>query len=179
MKQEEMSIKTKLIMYSVAGVFIVLALSTAVSVSTVTTQQSELAYLQSVEMARDYANQFDGDMKANMAIANTLANTMEMYENSDREEVNQILKNVLEEYPALTGVYVGYEPDAFDGKDSEYANTDGHDESGRFIPYWNTIQGNIGLEPLVNYEEQDYYQLTKKPAAPLLPNLIFIKVYLW
>ena len=107
MRPEEMSIKTKLIMYSVVGVFIVLALSTAVSVSTVTTQQSELAYLQSVEMARDYANQFDGDMKANMAIANTLANTMEMYENSDRQEVNQILKNVLEEYPALTGVYVG------------------------------------------------------------------------
>ncbi len=157
-----MTIKTKLILYIVVSVFLVLVISTAVSISTVTTQQRELAYLQSVEMARDYANQFDGDMKANMAIAETLARSMEMYTTADRKEVNDILRNVLEAYPSLTGVYVGYEPDAFDGKDSEYANTQAHDSTGRFIPYWNTIQGEIEVEPLVGYENQDYYQAPKR-----------------
>ncbi|WP_094227646.1 PAS domain S-box protein [Methanolobus psychrotolerans] len=162
MKQNEMPIKAKLIIYIVVSVFLVLAVSTAVSISTVSTQQRELAYFQSVETAREYANKFDGDMKANMAIANTLARTMEMYTTADREEVNNILKNVLESYPSLTAVYVGYEPDAFDGKDNEYINTSAHDSTGRFIPFWNNIQGNIDVEPLVYYEEQDYYQVPKK-----------------
>ncbi len=162
MQPKELSIKTKLIAYIVIGVFLVLAASTAVSISTVTTQQRELAYLQSVEMARDYANKFDGDMKANEAIANTLAKTMEQYNSADREEVNNILKNVMVENPGLTGVYVGYEPNAFDGKDSEYVNTEGHDETGRFVPYWNTIQGSATVEPLVFYDEFDYYQIPKR-----------------
>ncbi|WP_342303760.1 PAS domain S-box protein [Methanolobus sp. ZRKC5] len=161
MKNNEMSIKTKLIIYIVISVFLVLVVSTAVSITNVTIQQRELAYLQSVEMARDYANQFDGDMKANMAIAETLARSMEMYTTANRQEVNNILKNVLEAYPSLTGVYVGYEPNAFDGKDNEYVNAPFHDSTGRFVPYWNTIQGQIGVEPLVNYDTQDYYQIPK------------------
>jgi PAS domain S-box-containing protein len=161
MKQNEMSIKIKLIIYIVVSVFLVLIVSTAVSITTVTAQQKELAHLQSVEMAKDYANKFDGDMKANMAIAQTIAKTMEMYTAADREEVNNILRNVLETYPSLTGVYVGYEPNAFDGKDNEYIDTPYHDSTGRFVPYWNTIEGKIGIEPLVNYDTQDYYQLPK------------------
>ncbi|AFV23925.1 sensory transduction histidine kinase [Methanolobus psychrophilus R15] len=173
MQPKELSIKAKLIAYIVIGVFLVLAASTAVSISTVTTQQRELAYLQSVEMARDYANQFDGDMKANEAIANTLAKTMEQYNSADREEVNNILKNVMVENPSLTGVYVGYEPNAFDGRDSEYVNAEGHDQTGRFLPYWNNIQGSLSVEPLVFYDEFDYYQLPKKTQTDLVTEPYF------
>ncbi|MCQ6963814.1 PAS domain S-box protein [Methanolobus chelungpuianus] len=173
MQQKDLSIKAKLIAYIVIGVFLVLAASTAVSISTVTAQQRELAYLQSVEMARDYANQFDGDMKANEAIAHTLGKTMEQYNSADREEVNNILKNIMMENPALTGVYVGYEPNAFDGRDSEYVNAPGHDSTGRFVPYWNTIQGSVSVEPLVSYEELDYYQVPKRTEAALVTEPYF------
>ncbi|TGC09038.1 histidine kinase [Methanolobus halotolerans] len=168
-----MPIKAKLTLYIVIGVFLVLAASTAVSISTVIAQERELAYQQSVEMGRHYANQFDGDMKANMAIANTLARTMEMYQSADREEVNNILENVLEEYPSLTGVYVGYEENAFDNRDSEYAGTPGHDQTGRFVPYWNTINGPISVEPLVFYDEQDYYQLPEKTKMSVVTEPYF------
>ncbi len=173
MKQNDMSIKAKLIIYIVVGVFLVLVVSTAVSISNVTIQQRELAYLQSVEMARDYANQFDGDMKANMAIAETIARTMEMYTTADRQEVNKILENILKAYPSLTGVYVGYEPNAFDGKDNEYINALEHDSTGRFIPYWNTIKGFIDVGPLVNYDKQDYYQIPKKTHENLVTEPYF------
>lgn len=158
----DLSIKFKLILYIVVGVFLVLAVSTGVIITTVTTQQEKLAYQQSIELARDYANQFDGDMKKSEAIARTLANSMEVYSSSDRDEVNDMLRNLLLKNPSLTGVYVGYEPNAFDGKDAEYAGTNGHDETGRFVPYWNNINGNVSLEPLVYYGEQDYYQIPKK-----------------
>ncbi|MBN2110429.1 MAG: PAS domain S-box protein [Methanosarcinaceae archaeon] len=169
----KMPIKAKLTIYIVVGVFLVLVASTAVSISTVITQERELAYQQSVEMARDYANQFDGDMKANMAIANTLARTMEMYQSADREEVNNILENVLEEYPSLTGVYVGYEENAFDGRDSEYAGSPGHDETGRFVPYWNTINGPISVEPLIFYDTEDYYQIPETTKSPVVTEPYF------
>jgi PAS domain S-box-containing protein len=162
MGQNNLSIKIKLILYIVVGVILVLAVATGIIINTVTTQQEKLAYQQSIEMARDYANQFDGDMRESKAIAKTLANSMEVYSSADRDEVNDMLKNLLLKNPSLTGVYVGYEPNAFDGKDAEYVNTFGHDETGRFVPYWNNINGTIFLEPLVNYDKQDYYQLPKK-----------------
>jgi hypothetical protein len=43
-------------------------------------------------MASNYANQFDADMKANLAIARTISTTMESYETEDRDEVILILK---------------------------------------------------------------------------------------
>ena len=162
MKQNDLSIKMKLILYIVVGVFLVLAVATGIIITTVTTQQEKLAYQQSIEMARDYANQFDGDMRESKAIAKTLANSMEVYSSSDRDEVNDMLKNLLLKNPSLIGVYVGYEPNAFDGRDVEYAGTFGNDETGRFIPYWNNINGTIFLEPLVDYREKDYYQIPKK-----------------
>ncbi|WP_370575901.1 PAS domain S-box protein [Methanomethylovorans sp.] len=162
MVSNELSIKVKLILYIVVGVFLVLAVSTGVIITTVTTQQEKLAYQQSIELARDYANQFDGDMRQSKAIAQTLANSMEVYSSANRDEVNNMLRNLLLKNPTLTGVYVGYEPYAFDGKDTEYADTYGHDETGRFVPYWNNINGTAALEPLVYYDEYDYYQLTKK-----------------
>ena len=117
MKFKNFPLKSKLVIYIVVGVFLVLAVSTAVIISTVTSQEEKLAYQKSIEMASNYANQFDADMKANSAVVKTLALTMENYEASNRSEVISILENILEKNPNLTGVYVGYEPNAFDGKD--------------------------------------------------------------
>lgn len=164
----DLPIKFKLTLYIVVGVFLVLAVSTGVIITTVTTQQEKLAYQQSIELARDYANQFDGDMRQSKAIAQTLANSMEVYSSANRDEVTNMLKHLLLKNPTLTGVYVGYEPNAFDGKDDEHSGTYGHDETGRFIPYWNNINGNISLEPLVYYEEQNYYQIPKKSMVDIV-----------
>ena len=83
-----------------------------------------------------------------------------------RSQVNMILKDFIEKNPDFLGVYVAFEPDAFDGTDSAYIGSLGHDGTGRFIPYW--VRGGDGkgvLEPLRDYEVQgagNYYQLPKK-----------------
>lgn len=153
-----MPLKTKLILSMVLGLFLVLAVTTAVIISTATSQQEELAYQQSVETTKNMANRFNADMESNLAIARTIAISLEKYNSSDRNEVNQMLENLLEKNPNLIGTYVGFEPNAFDGKDPEYANTFGHDSTGRFVPYWYRRGDNIYLEPLVYYDEQEYYQ---------------------
>lgn len=173
MRFNNFPLKSKLVIYIVVGVFLVLAVSTAVIISTVTSQEEKLAYQKSIEMASSYANQFDADMKANSAVANTVALTMENYKASNRTEVIGILKNILEKNPNLIGVYVGYEPNAFDGKDAEYINASGHDATGRFVPYCNKIKGNLTVAPLVHYDSSDYYQLPKARGEDVLTEPYF------
>ncbi len=173
MRFKKFPLKSKLVIYIVVGVFLILAVSTAVIISTVTSQEEKLAYQKSTEMASSYANQFDVDMKANSAIAKTIALTMENYKASNRTEVIGILKNVLEKNPNIIGIYVAYEPNAFDGKDAEYINASGHDATGRFIPYCNKIKGHITVAPLLHYDSSDYYQLPKARGEDVLTEPYF------
>ncbi len=166
-------LRTRLIFYIVLGVCIILAASTAIIISTVTSQEEKLAYQQSVEMASNYANQFDSNMKANFAIAKTISGTMEAYDGADRNEVLNILNNLLIQNPNLLGTYVAFEPNAFDGKDREYINAHAHDSSGRFVPYWNRMKGKVTVEPLLHYNSSDYYQLPKTTKKNVLTEPYF------
>ncbi|WP_340820418.1 methyl-accepting chemotaxis protein [Methanolobus sp. WCC4] len=138
-----------------------MTISTYVIVDKVTEQEIEMAYSEAESVSRSYAYQYDSDMQSNQLLARTLANTMENYDTGNRDEVNAILKDLLKEDQGLLGTYVAYEADAFDGKDAEFANTEGHDTTGRFIPYWSRIGGSVSLDPLAGYETDDYYQLPK------------------
>jgi signal transduction histidine kinase/DNA-binding response OmpR family regulator len=83
-----------------------------------------------------------------------------------REEANIMLKHFIEDNTHFVGVYVNFEPDAFDGNDAQFVNKRGHDKTGRFIPYWaRNANGKGFLEPLVDYDLSgpgDYYQLPKR-----------------
>lgn len=163
MKWKDMSLKVKLVLYIVIGVFLILSASTYIVITTVTEQEEQLAYHDSIQNAKSFANSYNADMKANMAVAQTLTALLVGYDNADRDEVNAMLEELLLENPDLLAVYVAFEPSAFDGQDSEFINADAaHDETGRFIPYWNKIGGEMFVEPLVDYDTLDYYQLTKQ-----------------
>jgi methyl-accepting chemotaxis protein len=74
-----------------------------------------------------------------------------------REQVNAILRRVLEAEPRFNGTYTAWEPDALDGRDAEFRGRreTGTDASGRFIPYWNRGQdGRIAMQPLVEYDSR-------------------------
>ncbi|MGM0611552.1 MAG: methyl-accepting chemotaxis protein [Thermodesulfobacteriota bacterium] len=70
----------------------------------------------------------------------------------NREVVNAMLESFLEENPQFLGVWTVWEPDAFDGRDVEFSGTKHHDETGRFIPYWNRV-GGMHLEEVNSYAE--------------------------
>ena len=173
LKWKSIPLNVKLTLYMTLGLLFVLATTTAIIISTVATQHEELAYNQAVQMAQNYANEFNGDMQSNQAIAKTLAVSMTNHEFVTRELVNNILEEQLIAHPQLIGTYVGYEPNAFDGQDELYVNTPGHDSTGRFIPYWNRINGPIDLDPLKFYDTLDYYQGPKKSKSDVLTEPYF------
>ncbi|MGM0771831.1 MAG: histidine kinase dimerization/phosphoacceptor domain -containing protein [Halobacteriota archaeon] len=158
MEWKDLSLKFKLVLYIVVGISFILSASSIIIISTVTEQEEQLAYHDSIQNAKSFAHQYNADMKANMAIASSLAALMVQYDSADRDETNEMLKQLLLENPHLIGAYVGFEPNAFDGRDAEFVGTEGHDDTGRFVPWWNTINGPISVEPLVDYETSEYYQ---------------------
>ena len=132
----------------------------------------ESARIRGGEIAGKIAGNIKAELEVPLDAARTLSqalsgikdeeNTVEL----DREEVNSILKIVLDRNKSFIGTYTAWEPNAFDGMDSGYQNDEGHDATGRFIPYWNRNEaGDIVVEALVDYEKEgdgDYYQIPKK-----------------
>ncbi|MGN5519471.1 methyl-accepting chemotaxis protein [Halopseudomonas sp. Lyrl_26] len=74
-----------------------------------------------------------------------------------RDEMLRYVRQVLEERTDLLAAYVAWEPGAFDGLDSFYANTGlpGHSEAGQFIPYWyREADGSIALDLLSELNDE-------------------------
>jgi len=60
-----------------------------------------------------------------------------------REELNQSLKTTFERNNKVLGIWLAFEPNGLDGKDSEFANDKARasNEKGRFSSYWNRVGG--------------------------------------
>ena len=134
-------------------------------------QAMEVAAKYAVAQAKQQANYIRADLEVALDTARVLADTLAAVRDEKfdieigRAEVIGLLKSVLEKNPQFVGIYTAWEPDAFDQLDMAFANTEGHDASGRFIPYWSRSEsGQILLEPLIDYESEglgDYYQVPK------------------
>ncbi|RAI36323.1 methyl-accepting chemotaxis protein, partial [Rhodoplanes roseus] len=77
-----------------------------------------------------------------------------------REQLNRVLRGVLEQNPQLNGTYSAWEPGALDGRDGEFKGRReaGSDATGRFLPYWTRGQdGKIAIQPLVEYDSRDLH----------------------
>ncbi len=91
-----------------------------------------------------------------------------------RDDINHILRSVLNENSNFLAVYTVWEPNAFDGQDSRFVDTEGHDASGRFIPFWSRNRdGAIMLEPALHYDtsgDGDYYQIPRRTRQEAVLN---------
>lgn len=120
-------------------------------------------------IARQHAAEIDGELDSIMAIPRAMSSLFESElkdKKIDRDMADHVLKTILERNKQLLATWICFEPNIFDGKDSEFVGKAGTDKTGRYIPYWNRASGEIKLEPLVDYEKQtsagDYYNLPKK-----------------
>jgi DNA-binding CsgD family transcriptional regulator len=87
--------------------------------------------------------------------ARLLADTLAMLKRlgvTDRRVFDGILRTTLESHPRYLGVWSVWEPNALDGRDRDFVDREGHDDTGRYIPFWNRGCGSIAVEPNVDYE---------------------------
>ena len=117
------------------------------------------------QIAGRYAAEIEKEMSNGVELAANLRSSLVAMKRSGdatRADADLMLKTVLEDHPDVLGTWTGWEPNAFDGKDADFANTEGHDASGRYVPYWVRSGGQIAHDKLVGYTESgagDYYQL--------------------
>ncbi|SMG20137.1 methyl-accepting chemotaxis protein [Dethiosulfovibrio salsuginis] len=114
------------------------------------------------EMGERYARSVESRIDSAMAQAEVLAQTMLAIHTSDLEDKRhtafEVLKLTAESDPSLQGAWTVWEPNAFDGKDGEFSGKEGHDGTGRLIPYFTRSQGKVILDICVDYDDAEYYQ---------------------
>ncbi len=94
-----------------------------------------------------------------------------------RDQVDDQLKAIAEKHPEFVGVYTLWEANAFDGQDTKYAGAAGHDQTGRFMSYYDrNAQGKVQHDPLADYDTLDYYQCPKQTLHPCLTEPYFYDV---
>src|SRR6056297_2988895 len=102
----------------------------------------------------EYSIEIKAELEVPMDAARTIAQIFEGYEELEpgerRNDFNNMLKSVLEKNDLFLGTWTCWEKDAIDGMDSKYKNSTGHDDTGRFIPYWYKTNGTIAMEPLAD-----------------------------
>jgi methyl-accepting chemotaxis protein len=150
------------------AVFAGLALLTLV----VTLQAYAAARADALALARSEAAKLDAAMEGRlggaMGTGRTLAQALEGLVaggKPSRAAADAMLKQCVAQTPDVIGVWTVWEPNAFDGRDAEFAGKPGHDASGRYVPYWNRASGEIAVEPNKDYTSDgagDYYQLPKR-----------------
>ena len=168
MNWNNLSLRTKLLGVTTLAV----ALMFSMTLGIITFQSYKSTREQGETIAHDAALAAAAEVGAHlnnaMAAAKNATLMLEGLNNTgvhSRSAVNAMLRRGLEGQPALLALYTGWEPNAFDGEDAKYADKDGHDATGRFLPYWNRGNGSIAVEPLVDYtkpEAGDYYLLPRQ-----------------
>lgn len=145
------------------------ARSNAVAIATQTARARGTAVQNELERAlgeaRSLAKLFEASSVA-AAAAKLDSTSLVANAGISRRQANALLSYFIERSPEFYAAYVGFEPDAFDGKDANFADEWGHDATGRFIPYWTRDEkGRGALNALVGYDSAgagDYYQVPRK-----------------
>lgn len=110
------------------------------------------------------ANEIRIKIRKALASTDTVASSIKgIKENNadlSREEVNIMLQQLLDMSPEFVSAWTFWEPNAFDGKDKDYVNKTGHDQTGRFISLWSQNEsGEYAVEPIAGYESGEIKEI--------------------
>ena len=167
-KIEFNSLRTKLVLAIVPVVGLAIVAVTLLAISKSSSDEKKAVYGQAQQVASYYSEYAESDFQYRMTMAKTLAEEMQVWQSPDRQAVSAMLKQIALEDPSIGGTYVGFEPNAFPGGDAAYTTVkDGTtDKTGRFIPYWNRLDGKLSVAPLEGYTTDSYYLLPKRTLKP-------------
>jgi len=132
---------------------------------TMTLTETESAKKQLLANAHAAGFEIKAELEVALDSARTLADLLSGIKDKeiglkiDRDRINAILRGLLAKNESFVGISNAWEPNELDGLDSIYKNTEYHDQTGRFIPYWSRGEdGTIRLDPLLDYENTEIYE---------------------
>ncbi len=145
---------------------------------------SRMAFENLQTSAAESGNSVQADLEVSFASVKTFASVLASTagtQRADREEYNQIMKQILVENDRVATIWTGFEPNAFDGRDEEYkGKAPTNDATGRYIPVFiNEGMGKITEFYLEGYDTPgigDFYLTPKnsRKEAVIPPYLYSI-----
>lgn len=97
-----------------------------------------------------------------------------------REEAEDMAKELLLSHESFLGFTLMWEPNAFDGRDSNFVNTEKSDQSGRFISYLTKTEGGgVDISPLTEYETAEvgpWYWVPKESKKEMINGPVIYPV---
>ena len=161
------SLSLKLVLVAIGSLAVVFGIGMYVLVEqvsgTIRTQTEQLQAQTTSGVAGEVSAELDRSAEAAKGMVAAITG-LRNNEVADRFAYDAVIRTTLEQNPQLLGAWVGFEPNALDGKDAAFVDSAGSDASGRYVPYFNRGSGTIAVEPLVGYDEPgagDYYLLPK------------------
>ncbi|WP_106768639.1 methyl-accepting chemotaxis protein [Paenibacillus faecalis] len=162
-----MKLRTRMLVFILGSVVILLGtMLTAITLITNNLSMKSAITL-TEESGEKVAETVRNNLDRAMGVSRSLAHSFEALKssgNTDREAINMVIQNVMENNEAFKAVWTIWEPNAFDGKDGKYKNTLGTDHTGRLIPYWKRTESGLELSALEAYDMEgvgDYYLKVK------------------
>ncbi len=166
----KLSLRVKLIGVILSAVTVSLIIMTAVIAYKAQQASQKDGFDRVDQIAYRYAAEAESDIGNVTSIAKRMAASISNLRTRgvDRETLDSVMRGVLERKKSYISVWSVWEPNALDGRDADFEDAVGHDETGRYVPSWNRHGGEIDVTPLKNYTTAEYYLLAKNSKKPVV-----------
>ena len=164
----------------VIGMMILLsmALSMIIVSAKVQTSSKHLSFSKAEEQAQHLASRVTLILEKAMTTTKALGLTLEYAkrEQTPRAVLDEILIQTIHQNDYLFGTWTLWEPNAYDGLDSKFANTQGHEKSGRVNSYWHWHNADIINEPMEDWSDASWYNTPKIRGKETLEDPYYYEV---
>jgi len=164
---KKIGLQGKLLILICSVLFITLVISNFITINRTYSTSKKIAFEKTAQMASRYATEVRIELDAALGSARTLSQIFSGLLTQkiplDRDMLVLMLKDMLVDNPDYLGVWTVLEPNIL-GPDINFIDHKGHDSKGRFLPYWNRIEGTH-IEPCPEPEDNTYTGYYTKPRA--------------
>lgn len=111
-----------------------------------------------LEVGKKYSQQIKSYLDHAFAQAEVVGRSLAMdvdLKLQDRKKAYLVLQEVLKGDSEYLATWSAWEPNAYDGQDAKFANTDSHEKTGRVYPWWVRQGDKIVYKTLLNEETPD------------------------
>lgn len=170
---KKMSIKTSILIPTLAvlivGVIVMVSIVSVLSSSTTNDLTGRLVSATVNEYSNEFKTLCMDSYGAVISLAPVIQKVAAQSDNP-REEVVDILAAALMANQNMFGIWTCWEPNAFDGQDSKYANTTNHDATGRYVPYVFKDGSGYSIEATAGYDSEMFYRGARDSGKPYMTD---------
>ncbi|MDR1400304.1 MAG: methyl-accepting chemotaxis protein [Treponema sp.] len=162
-------------------VFALIAVS-VITVALVLLSQARTLQLESAEEILTningmYASRLASKYENYLTVAKTLADTMNAFEQipaeNRRMQYDATIEGIMQSNPNFVGIFTLWKPNALDGNDAAYVNTEGSDSSGRYMSWYSRRVGTLDKRPVSQYELYNELVANLDKTEPVFNNPYF------